>query len=67
MSTTPTYNEREIKRILDNNGYYRHRTSGSHAIYKNKDNRILTISFNKCNKSKMLIQKLIKDYGLIVK
>ena len=67
MSTTPTYNKRDLERILSDNGWFIHRINGSHRIYKNDSNQSLTISFNKCNKSKMLVQQIIKDYKLIVR
>jgi predicted RNA binding protein YcfA (HicA-like mRNA interferase family) len=67
MSNTPTYNERELKKILSDNGYYFQRVNGSHRIYKNDNNETITIAFNKCNKAKMLMTRIIKRYGLEVK
>lgn len=59
-----TYNKRDIVRILKNSGFVFHHQSGSHSIYKNKDNRHLSINVNDCNK--MIFQRLIKQYNLKV-
>ena len=62
--STPTYNERDMKRILRKNGWALHRSNGSHLIYKNAKGEHLTIGICKCNK--MVFQRLIKEYKLIV-
>jgi predicted RNA binding protein YcfA (HicA-like mRNA interferase family) len=60
-----TYDKKDIKRILRNNGYTLHHQKGSHEIYKNENGQHLTIRFRDCNK--MVFQRLIKEYGLEVK
>ena len=59
-----TYNKRYVQRILRDNGWNLHRCKGSHMIYKNYIGEHLTISAHKCNK--MITQRLIKQYGLVV-
>lgn len=60
--STPTYNKREVHRILRDNGWDLDRTKGGHAIYKNAKNQHLTIAYGKCNK--MVLQRLMKQYGI---
>lgn len=62
--STPTYSDKDIKRILRNNGFVLQRQSGSHMIYVNGDGRHMAVRCSKCNK--MVWQRLIKEYGLIV-
>lgn len=64
MSSTATYNKRDIQRILRNNGWTLHHCKGSHQIYKNENGEHLTIGTCKCNK--MIMQRLIKQYNLKV-
>lgn len=64
MSTTATYNIRDIQKILRNNGWTLHHYKGSHQIYKNEKGEHLTIGTCKCNK--MIMQRLIKQYNLKV-
>ena len=59
-----TYSKREIQRILRKNGYEVSRKSGSHWIYKNENGRHLSIKIENCNK--MIFQRLIKEYDLVV-
>ena len=61
-----TWTSREFTKLLKRNGYEYSRCSGDHMIYK-RDGR--TISFNVCGKrglNRMVAQRLIKEYGLIV-
>ena len=62
--STPTYNKRDIQRILKNNGWTLHHQKGSHLIYKNKRGEHLTIAC--CKYNKMVFQRLIKEYNLKV-
>lgn len=62
--STPTYNIRDIQKILRKNGWTLHHCKGSHKIYKNEKGEHLTIAVCKCNK--MIMQRLIKQYGLKV-
>ena len=62
--STPTYNKRDIERILKNNGFILHHQKGSHMIYRNKRGQHLTIGI--CNLNKMVFQRLIKEYNLKV-
>lgn len=64
MSSTATYNKRDIQRILKNNGWIFHHCKGSHMIYKNEVGQHLTIAI--CNCNKMVFQRLIKQYSLVV-
>lgn len=64
MSTTPTYNKRDIQKILLKNGWILQRSKGSHNIYKNKNGKHITVRCTKCNK--MIMQRLIKENNLIV-
>lgn len=59
------YSKRQIQRILKENGWTFHHQTGSHAIYKNENGQHLTLPIVKCNK--MLVHRLIKEYGLEVK
>ena len=62
--STPTYNKRDIERILRNNGFVLHHQKGSHMIYKNADGRHITIGC--CKYNKMVMQRLIKENNLVV-
>ena len=62
--STPTYNKRDIERILRKNGYALHHQNGSHMIYRNERGQHLTIGC--CKYNKMVFQRLIKEYHLIV-
>lgn len=64
MSSLKQYNPREFRRILWDNGFILHRTNGDHLVYY-KNGRHISIPARRCNK--MLCQRLIKEYGLIVK
>lgn len=64
MSSAVTYNKRDIQRILKDNGWIFHHQRGGHVIYKNNNGEHLTIAISKCNK--MITQRLIKQYNLIV-
>jgi len=57
------YNEKDFKKMMKANGYSQvvGRGKGSHTIYRN-GNRTLSIS-NSYNK--MIIKRLIKEYGLV--
>ena len=59
-----TFNKREICIILKNNGWKFHHQTGGHAIYKNDKGEHITIGLCKCNK--MIMQRLIKQYNLVV-
>ena len=65
MSTTTTYNPRQIRKILQKNGYMPVRQSGSHIIYTNEQGNHITMKCNKCNK--MIFQRLIKENNLSIK
>lgn len=62
--STPTYNKRDIQRILKNNGFVFHHQKGGRRVYRNEKNEHITIAICKCNK--MIMQRLIKEYHLIV-
>lgn len=62
--STKTYNDRDIQRILRNNGFVFQRQTGSHNIYTNAVGEHVTVRFTNCNK--MIWQRLIKEYNLIV-
>lgn len=62
--STPTYNDKDVKRILKINGFIFQRQRGSHRIYKNDKNEHLTVRCN--NQNKMIMQRLIKEYNLKV-
>ena len=57
------YNEKDFKKMMKANGYTAvvGRGKGSHTIYRN-GSRTLSIS-NSYNK--MIIKRLIKEYGLV--
>lgn len=62
--STKTYNNRDIQRILRNNGFVFQRQTGSHMIYTNEVGEHMTVRFANCNK--MVWQRLIKEYNLVV-
>ena len=62
--STPTYNKKDIQRILKNNGWTFHHQTGSHLIYKNDKGEHITIGA--CKYNKMVMQRLIKQYNLKV-
>lgn len=57
-----TYNIREVKQIIRDNGYRFDRQTGSHEIYKNDEGDSITIKSTKCNK--MIFQRLVKEHNL---
>ena len=59
-----TYNKKEFWYILNKNGYSYHHGSGGHLIFKNKDNRHISVPRGNCGKT--LMERIIKDYNLIV-
>lgn len=59
-----TFNKREIKIILKNNGWNFHHANGGHEIYKNDKGEHITIGLCKCNK--MIMQRIIKQYKLVI-
>lgn len=59
-----TYNKRDVQRILKNSGFVFHHQSGSHSIYRNSKNQHLSVNVNDCNR--MIMQRLIKQYNLVV-
>lgn len=64
MSTTKTYSDKDIKKILRKNGFVCERQTGSHQIYTNEVGIHITIRCTKCNK--MIWQSMIKKYNLVV-
>lgn len=60
------YNDREIKRILKNNGYNLQRVKGDHEIWISKNStRHITIPHKNINR--MIWQRLVKENNLICK
>ena len=58
------YNDREIKRILKDNGYHVERTKGDHEIWMSeKSGRHITVPANNINR--MVWQRLVKENNLI--
>ena len=57
-----SYSDREFIVILNNNGYRHVRTKGSHFVYSNG---VRTLTINK-GINRMVMQRLIKEYGLEV-
>lgn len=62
--STPTYNKRDIQRILKNNGWTFDHQTGGHRIYMNEHGEHISIGLCKCNK--MVMQRLIKEHNLKV-
>ena len=58
------YSKREIKRILNNNGWTLHHQKGSHAIYKNKNGQHITIPVVQCNQ--LIFKRIIKEHHLVI-
>ena len=56
-----TYNVREFKRLLLDNGFKFHRQAGSHQIYKRGDE---TLSMPSSNPAQTTLYDLIKQYNL---
>lgn len=59
-----TYNKRDVQRIMKNSGFVFHHQNGSHSIYRNAKNQHLSVNVNDCNR--MIMQRLIKQYNLVV-
>ena len=60
------YNDREIKRILKDNGYHVARKKGDHEIWvSNSSNRHITVPAKNINR--MVWQRLVKENNLICK
>lgn len=58
-----TYNFREFKKILEENGYVRDHATGSHLTYIKEGDKVV-ITNNRINK--MVARRLIKEHGLEV-
>ena len=59
-----TYNRREVERIILKNGWELDHCTGGHSIYKKEGvKRTLSIAYKKCNR--MVVQRLIKEFGLV--
>lgn len=60
------YNDKEIKRILKDNGYFIVRTKGDHEIWEHKDSkRHITVPYKNINR--MVWQRLVKEYNISCK
>jgi predicted RNA binding protein YcfA (HicA-like mRNA interferase family) len=60
------YNDREIKRILKDNGYYLKRIKGDHEIWASySSTRHITIPHKNINR--MVWQRLVKENNLLCK
>ena len=62
--STKTYSNKDIQRILRKNGFAFQRQTGSHSIYTNETGKHMTVRFSNCNK--MVWQRMIKEYNLVV-
>lgn len=62
MASSKTYLKKEIKNILKDNGFIYVGKNGGRSKYK-RDNAIIVIN-DECNK--IIFQKFIKEYSLIV-
>ena len=59
-----TYNRREVERIILKNGWELDHCTGGHSIYKKEGvKKTLSIAYKKCNR--MVVQRLIKEFGLV--
>ena len=66
MSTLKQYSEREFYKILRKNGFTKKRyNGGSHVIYMDCNNRIISFPINR-EPNKMLIYRIIKNNKLKV-
>ena len=66
MSTLKQYSEREFYKILRKNGFVKKRSNGgSHVIYMDSNNRIISFPINR-EPNKMLIYRIIKNNKLKV-
>lgn len=52
---------RDFIAIVEANGYRCVRTNGSHSIFRNETGRIIPVNRNL---NRMVVQRLIKEYGL---
>ena len=59
------YSAKQFMKILNNNGYEKVRSKGSHVIFKNAANGFV-ISIPGVKLNKMIANRLIKENGLIV-
>lgn len=61
------YNEREIRRILKENGYTVKRSSGtSHEVWENASTGD-SLSLNAKHPNRMVWQRLVKEHGIVCK
>lgn len=67
-SKQPVINAKELIKILEINGFFFSRQSGSHAIYNNTDGQRVTIPIHgKKDIGKGLLKQILKDAALTIK
>ncbi|WP_026523265.1 type II toxin-antitoxin system HicA family toxin [Butyrivibrio sp. MB2005] len=57
------YSGRDFEKLLKDNNYQRSRQRGSHIIFSNGNK---TLSINLRNPNRMVVERLIKEYELVV-
>ena len=62
--STPTYNLRQMEKIVKKNDFYLKRITASHKIYKNANGNTIVLAV--CNCNKMIFQRIIKENNLII-
>ncbi len=63
MSKVKQWTYREFKKLLNKNGYSMDRSSGSHNIFKNAQNKTISVPSGRVL-NKMLTRRLIKESNL---
>lgn len=63
LKSKKIFDARNFKRLLVANGYQYKRSNGDHMIYSNGRNNI---TFTTRNLNRMIVQRLIKENGLLI-
>ncbi|MGQ0664567.1 MAG: type II toxin-antitoxin system HicA family toxin [Pseudomonadota bacterium] len=68
MTRLPTLTPRNMIRVLERNGFYLHRSKGSHGIYKHRDDPSLrvVVPYHGTDLAPGTLRSIIKDAGFTV-
>lgn len=61
-----TYNSKQQRNILKDNGYSIYRITGAHKMYKNQKGQIITVSSHGTKISDTSFDKMVKMFNLTI-
>ena len=63
---TKSYNSKQQRSILKDNGYSIYRITGAHKMYRNQKGQIITVSAHGTKISDTSFNKMVKMFNLII-